>query len=64
MPELHEMAGDQPIMLHQVSVAGLFRQSHWRTIRNWIKALKTLEVLKPGRSGDSKLESGEIFYVE
>jgi hypothetical protein len=40
--ELQEMAGDQPIMLHQVSVAKLFGHSHHKNISNWIRALKYL----------------------
>jgi hypothetical protein len=54
--ELHDMMGDQPIMLHQASIAELFGHSDHRNISNWIKALKTLRVLelaerwKPGKS--------------
>jgi hypothetical protein len=44
--ELQEMMGDQPIMLHQASIAKLFGHSDHRNISNWIKALKTLGVLK------------------
>jgi hypothetical protein len=44
--ELQEMAGNQPFMLCQMSVAKLFRHSSHRNISNWIKALKTLQVLK------------------
>jgi len=39
------MAGDQPFMLCQKSVAQLFGHSDHRTISNWIKALKTLGIL-------------------
>ena len=54
--ELQEMAGEQPIMLSQTSVAKLFGHSSHRTISNWIKALKTLGMLqiaehwKPGKA--------------
>lgn len=44
--ELQEMAGDQSIMLHQLSVAKLFGHVSHRNISNWIKALKTLDILK------------------
>jgi hypothetical protein len=43
--ELREMFGDQPIMLHQVSIANLFDVSQ-QTISIWIHALKTLGVLR------------------
>ncbi len=60
--ELQEMAGDQPIMLHQKSVGRLFGHSHHRNISNWIKALKTLgllEIAEHGRPG----RSSRYFYV-
>jgi hypothetical protein len=44
--ELQEVAGDQPIMLCQMSVAKLFGHSSHRNVSNWIKVLKTLDVLK------------------
>jgi hypothetical protein len=43
--ELQEMAADQPIMLHQESIALLFGCSR-RTIGVWIKALITLGLLQ------------------
>jgi hypothetical protein len=60
--ELQEMAGDQPIMLHQMSIAKLFGYTHHRTISNWIKALKTLDVLKPGDPW-SRGKTARYFYV-
>ena len=60
--ELQEMAGDQPIMLHQMSVAKLFGYSHHRNISNWIKALKTLDVLKPVEPW-SRGKAARYFYV-
>jgi hypothetical protein len=54
--ELQEMVGEQPFMLCQASVAKLFGHSSHRSICNWIKALKVLDVLrlvergKPGRA--------------
>ena len=43
--ELQAMASDQPIMLHQLSIAKLFGHSSHRNISNWIKVLKTLDIL-------------------
>jgi hypothetical protein len=40
------MAGDQPLMLCQKSVARLFGLSDHRNVSNWIKALKTLGILR------------------
>jgi hypothetical protein len=61
--ELQEMAGDQPIMLHQLSVAKLFDHSSHRTISNWIRALKTLGVLKPAEAAIPRARAGRYFYV-
>ena len=60
--ELQEMGGDQPIMLHQMSIAKLFGFSHHRNISNWIKALKTLDVLKPWEPW-SRGKTARYFYV-
>jgi hypothetical protein len=60
--ELQEMVGDQPIMLHQMSIAKLFGYSHHRNISNWIKALKTLDVLKPVEPW-SRGKTARYFYV-
>jgi len=60
--ELQEIGGDQPIMLHQMSIAKLFGFSHHRNISNWIKALKTLDLLKPGDPW-SRGKTARYFYV-
>src|SRR5262249_29441136 len=60
--ELQEMADDQPIMLHQMSIAKLFGYSHHRNISNWIKALKTLDILKPVEPW-SRGKTARYFYV-
>jgi hypothetical protein len=61
--ELQEMMGDQPIMLHQASIAELFGHSDHRNVSNWIRALKTLGVLTVAkRWGFGK--SQRYFYVE
>jgi hypothetical protein len=61
--ELQEMMGDQPIMLHQASIAKLFGHSDHRNISNWIKALKTLSVLIVAKRW-SFGKSQRYFYVE
>src|SRR5262245_56319849 len=60
--ELQEMTGDQPIMLHQASIAKLFGHSDHRNISNWIKALKTLGVLRVAKRW-SLGKSQRYFYV-
>ena len=62
--ELQEMAGDQPIMLHQMSIAKLFGHSHHRNISNWIKALKTLEVLQAADTAIPRAKAARYFYLE
>ena len=62
--ELQTMAGDQPIMLHQVSLANLFGHSHWRTIGNWIKALKTWNLLKLAELAIPKARAARYFFTE
>lgn len=62
--ELQVMAGDQPIKLHQVSLAKLFGHSHWRTIGSWIKALKTLELLKLAEPAIANERAARYFYTE
>lgn len=61
--ELNEMGGGQPIMLHQESIAKLFGHSHWRTIGNWIKALKTLDVLKLAEPAIREHQAARYWYV-
>jgi hypothetical protein len=61
--ELQEMAGDQPFMLHQLSVAKLFGHSGHRNICNWIMALKTMGVLKLAEAAVPNARAGRYFYV-
>jgi len=61
--ELQEMAGDQPFMLSQSSVAKLFGHFSHRTISNWIRALKTLDVLRPAEAAIPRARAGRYFYV-
>jgi hypothetical protein len=60
--ELQEMAGDQPFMLCQMSVAHLFGYSSHRTISNWIKVLKILDMLKVAQPW-SWGKATRYFYV-
>ena len=62
--ELQEMACGQPIMLHQLSVAKLFGHSSHRNISNWIRALKTLDVLKPAEAAIPNARAARYFYLE
>jgi hypothetical protein len=62
--ELQEMAGDQPIMLCQMSVAKLFGHSSHRTVSNWIRALKTLCVLGLAEAAIPMARAARYFYCE
>ena len=62
--ELQEMAGDQPFMLCQASIAKLFTHSCQQTISNWIRALKTLEVLKLAEAAIPNARAARYFYIE
>jgi hypothetical protein len=62
--ELQEMAGDQPFMLCQSSVAKLFGHSSHRNISNWIRALKTLGILKPAIAAIPNARAARYFYLE
>jgi hypothetical protein len=61
--ELHDMAGGQPIMLHQVSVSKLFGHCDHRNVSNWLKTLKTLGVLRPAEAAIPKGRAARYFYV-
>ena len=61
--ELQQMAGEQPIMLHQQSIAKLFGHSHHRNISNWIRALKTLGVLKTAEAAIPEVKAARYFYL-
>ena len=62
--ELQEMCRDQPIMLHQLSIAKLFGHSHWRNIGNWIMALKTLGVLRLAEAAIPTARAARYFYID
>ncbi len=62
--ELQEMAEDQPFMLCQTGVAKLFRHSSHRSISNWIRALKTLGVLKLAEAAIPMARAARYFYIE
>jgi hypothetical protein len=61
--ELQEMAGDQPFMLHQTSVAKLFTQSQ-RTISNWTRALKTVGLLKLAEAAIPNARAARYYFIE
>ena len=61
--ELQEMAGNQPFMLCQSSVAKLFGHSSHRNMSNWIRALRTLKVLKPAEAAIPRARAARYFYV-
>jgi hypothetical protein len=62
--ELQEMAGDEPFMLCQASVAKLFTHSCQQTISNWIRALKTVGVLKLAEAAIPNARAARYFYLE
>jgi hypothetical protein len=62
--ELQEMAGDQPFMLCQTSVAKLFGHSSHKSISNWIRALKTIGVLKLVEAAIPNARTARYSYVE
>jgi hypothetical protein len=62
--ELQEMAGDQPFMLCQASVAKLFGHSSHRSISNWIRALKTLEVLSLAEAAIPNARAARYYFIE
>jgi hypothetical protein len=62
--ELQEMAGNQAFMLCQMSVAKLFGHSDHKNISNWIRALKTLGVLKLAEAAIPNARAARYFYVE
>jgi hypothetical protein len=62
--ELQEMFGDQPIMLHQVSIAKLFTGVSQQTISNWIFALKTLGVLRPAEPPIARVRAARYHFIE
>jgi hypothetical protein len=61
--ELQTMAGHQPFMLHQTSVARLFTQSQ-RTISNWIRALKTVGLLKLAEAAIPNARAARYYFIE
>jgi hypothetical protein len=61
--ELQEMAGDQPIMLCQTHVAKLFTVAQ-QTISEWIRALKTLQVLRLAEPAVKKARAARYYFIE
>jgi hypothetical protein len=61
--ELQEMFGDQPIMLCQTSIAKLFKVSQ-QTISDWIRALRTLQVLKLAEPAIPNCRAARYYFIE
>jgi hypothetical protein len=61
--ELQEMAGDQPIMLCQTHVAKLFSVSQ-QTISDWIRALRTLTVLRLAEPAVKNVRAARYYFVD
>jgi hypothetical protein len=61
--ELQEMFGDQPIMLCQTSIAKLFTVSQ-QTISEWIRALKTLEVLRLAEPAIKNARAARYYFIK
>jgi hypothetical protein len=61
--ELQEMTGGQPFMLHQSSIAKLFHTQQ-QTISNWIKALRTVEVLKLAEAAIPNARAARYYFIE
>jgi hypothetical protein len=61
--ELQEMTGDQPIMLCQTQIAKLFTVAQ-QTISEWIRALKTLQVLRLAEPAVKKARAARYYFIE
>jgi hypothetical protein len=61
--ELQEMFGDQPIMLCQTAIAELFQVSQ-PTVSEWIRALRTLEVLKLAEPAIPNCRAARYYFIE
>jgi hypothetical protein len=61
--ELQEMAGDQPIMLCQTQIAKLFTVAQ-QTISEWIRALKTLRVLRLAEPAIKNHRAARYYFID
>jgi hypothetical protein len=61
--ELQEMFRDQPIMLCQTSIAKLLRVSQ-QTISEWIRALRTLDVLRLAEPAVRNARAARYYFIE
>jgi hypothetical protein len=61
--ELQEMFGEQPIMLCQTSIAKLFKVSQ-QTISEWIRALRTLDVLRLAEPAVKNARAARYYFIE
>jgi hypothetical protein len=62
--ELQEMARNRSFMLCQASIAQLFGHPSHRNVSNWIRALKTLGVLKLAEAAIANARAARYFYIE
>jgi hypothetical protein len=60
--ELQEMFGEQPIMLCQTSIAKLLKVSQ-QTISEWIRALKTLDVLRLAEPAVKNVRAARYYFI-
>jgi hypothetical protein len=61
--ELQDMFGDAPIMLSQTSIAKLFKVSQ-QTISDWIRALRTLRVLRLAEPAIKNVKAARYYFTE
>jgi len=61
--ELQEMFDDQPIMLCQSAIAKLFKVSQ-QTISEWIRALRTLHVLRLAEPAVKQAKAARYYFIE
>ena len=61
--ELQEMFRDQPIMLCQTAIAELFKVSQ-PTVSEWIRALRTLRVLKLAEPAIPSVRAARYYFID
>ena len=57
------MFGEQPIMLCQTAIAKLFNVSQ-QTISEWIRALKTLRILKLAEPAIKNVKAARYYFTD
>jgi hypothetical protein len=61
--ELQVLARDQPIMLCQTQIAKLFTVAQ-QTVSEWIRALRTLDVLRLAEPAVKNVRAARYFFIE